>query len=169
MPFSAGIETTRELDSAAGIIEVGYRPMNLSKNAFIKLGRNLRIAAFLQGGYKFKVNNESSTATGGAKDESMEQTDDVLGRIKLDVAFDHDFKNAKGFPGFGALPFKLISHAKLWYDIPNTEFYHSIGPTLRFNLPDKKDTHFDLTWQKGAGAPTFNEGTQFGGRLTGKY
>ena len=171
-PFAFGMETTRQLDFASGIVEVGARPYIMRDLPF-QIGRDVRVGGFIQAGYKFKIDDDPNAANsreGGAKDESEEDTDDVLARIKLDAEFDFDFggKDLK-ITGFVGVPMKLIGKAKLWYDIVNSEVYHSVGATLRLKLDDKSDTHFDITYENGAGAPTFNEGSQFGARLTVKY
>ena len=150
----------------------GTRATNIFQDILPRaIGNNLLIGGYLQAGYKFSTDDNPNAAnekTGGAKDESEEDTDDALARVKLEASLDLDLGDLSGV-GFAALPIRFLPTAKIWYDVVNSEFYHSIGAILRFKLDEKEGTFFDITIQDGAGAPTFNEGSQFGGRLTVRF
>jgi hypothetical protein len=172
VPFAFGLETTRELDFASGLFEVGLRPY-IMQNFPLQIGRDIQFGAFIQTGYKFKIDdnvNASAERDGGAKDESSENTDDFLARLKFDAAFDIDLsKSTIGIAGLGGLPLKFIGHGKFWYDAANNDTYHSLAATLRMTVNEQQKSFIDFTYQKGSGAPTFNQGTQFGAKLTIKY
>ncbi|MCH9053134.1 MAG: hypothetical protein IIA72_19085 [Proteobacteria bacterium] len=173
-PISAGIETTREMDFVNALVEVGYRPYVLQGP--FQIGRNLKFGIFLQGGYKFSVDDDPAAAAkreGGARDESEEKTDDMLARLKIDLSGKIDLGDLGinfGDLGIGTgtgQSVTLIPKVTGWYDAANSEFYHSVELALRFGLGD--DKFFDLKYQNGSGAPNFNEGSQFGASLTVRF
>ena len=57
----------------------------------------------------------------------------------------------------------FIGAATVWYDIANSVFYHRLVATLRLTVIENR--HFDFTYEKGSGAPNFNEGSQFSANL----
>jgi hypothetical protein len=48
----------------------------------------------------------------------------------------------------------------------NSEIYYTLEAKVRFYLSQQKDKFFDFEYQKGSGAPNFNQGDQFGIGLT---
>jgi hypothetical protein len=67
---------------------------------------------------------------------------------------------------FGGAGVGLAGKADCWYDFLNGEVYYTIQGKLRFYLTQNKDKFFDFKYQKGSGAPNFNQGDQFGMGLT---
>jgi len=155
-PASLGFETTDDFDILNGLIEIGWMPwyqsnsLNLDKWNWVK---NTKVGFFVQGGNKFKLSSPDVPEIGGKIDESAEAVKDAIFRIKGNAAF-----NIKKL--FNIELFGLIGDGSLWYDILNEEFYYRLEGKLRINITD--DKHFDLEYQKGSGAPNFNEGDQFG-------
>lgn len=169
-PFSVGAETTRFADTFAVLGEVGYVPYKpgIGSQPFdpdstqFDLGINPKLGLYFQGGYKF--NGNSGARSGGAEDESSEANDSDILRVKAEAEFTlilPDF-----LPLGGDDKPQLISWARGWYDIANDDFYHSIGATLRLDIPTSQATFMDLTFENGSGAPNFNQGSQFSAGLT---
>ena len=158
-PFSCGLETNREFNTINALLEVGCIPFKkLSSKYFF--GLNPAIGIYLQGGYKFEIDDEKHL-TDGAADESEEDADSFLLRTKLggkgDIAVYEFGVNSK-------YSINLIPEAWVWYDLANDEFYHRLVGVLRLSMDRSK--HFDLKYENGSGAPNFNEGDQFSANLT---
>lgn len=160
-PISLGVETTRYFDTVSGLVEIGYVPFDLNSGIpNFRLGDNVELGVFLQGGYKFDA--VGKTRSGGAKDESSEEPDSALGRIKTEARY--EFKELP-IP-LGAYETKLINtpRATGWYNFIDNEFYYSVGFSSQLLLSkgdgDRK-TVWDFTVEHGSGEPNFNTGTQF--------
>jgi hypothetical protein len=163
-PISFGFEGDRNFDSVATLLETGYIPLLIPKG----LGFQHKIGVFLQAGYKFDANEEGEPETGGAQDQSAEEEDSSILRLKGRAGTQlcllgqrkgclHELANDKWGISF-------ILDAAGWYDIANEKTYHSIDARLRLTLLE--DRHFDLKYQDGSGAPNFNEGEEFSANLT---
>jgi hypothetical protein len=168
-PLSAGVETTRFGDSYAALAEIGYVPyyphfMNqpFVEDTQLDLGIDLRFGVFLQAGYKFAGGDEERS--GGSEDESSEPVRDELLRAKGDFRFNLLLPNINPLSDTGTS--MLMTWATGWYDIAHDAFYHSIGATLRLDIPTSEATYMDFTVEDGSGAPNFNTGTQFSAGLT---
>lgn len=124
-----------------------------------KLLKYTKFGIFLQGGYKFDIDTDSTQRIpiGGEVDESKEKTDNAIFRAK--GSFGIDTKSLFEISGIGI---GLIGNIDTWYDFLNSEIYYSINGKLRFYLTESKDKYFDFKYQKGSGAPNFNQGDQFG-------
>ncbi len=164
-PVSVGGETNNRFDRVNGLIEGGVVPWY--QNAAIQSSSDLtkqfaktKFGAFVQGGYKFDGDNSSTIPIGGATDESDEVVENSIFRVKAIASYRPEFILDKK-TGFGL---GLIGDATYWYDIVNSENYYRIEGAFRIIL--KEDRYFDLTYQKGSGAPNFNEGEQFSANLT---
>ena len=171
-PFSVGVGTTRSGNFYAVLGEVGYVPINTNwKFSFAGnryyLGYNPIFGIFFQGGYKFDGNNKSTK--GGAVDQSSETTNDEILRIKASFDLTLELPQIPIMALKNDPPPQFITWAKGWYDIAHHDLYHSIGATLRFNIPGQKDKFIDFTVEDGSGEPNFNQGTQFGAGLTFKF
>ncbi|MEE9375870.1 MAG: hypothetical protein V3V04_06000 [Rhizobiaceae bacterium] len=167
-PISLGMETTRYFDDVAVLAEVGYVPFGKHKllgQSFI-LGLNPYVGVFLQGGHKFKVRNQ--VRIGNSQDESSEQPNSSIGRIKLISKFNTDIPIGLSIYDQDIKP-KFNAWATGWYDFVNSETYYSIGATLKFPLPGKEETFINFTIEKGSGEPNFNKGTQFSSGLSIVY
>jgi hypothetical protein len=94
-------------------------------------------------------------------DQSKEKADNAIFRVKS--SFGVDTKSLFKISGVGV---GLIGNADVWYDFLNSQIYYTLQSKIRFYLTDNQDKYFDLHYQKGSGAPNFNEGDQFGIGLT---
>lgn len=148
-PVSAGVETNNLFNNINGVVEAGWVPWNLIK--YTKMG------VFLQAGYKFHV--DSTKAQGGDLDESLEQPRSLILRAKgsLQVSPGAMLK-------VSAINVGVFGRAVAWEDIANGAFYYLIDGRLRFFLTPSN--YFDLIYQKGSGAPLFNDGSQYGMGVT---
>jgi len=163
MPISAGIETNNTFSVVNGIVEFGYVPWYQSPmmSKVPEWLKHTKAGVFLQAGYKFNIDTANVNSLGGQLDESKEQVDDGIFRAKGNFAI--DTKSLFEISGVGV---GLVGSSDLWYDFLNSEIYYRIEGTARFFLTQDKDKYFDLKYQKGSGAPNFNQGDQFGMGLT---
>jgi hypothetical protein len=159
LPFSVGLEANKDFSVINGVAEAGYSPwyQQPSVNLWKPLKRT-QIGFFLQGGYKFNPGVTTTVSAGGSQDQSKEAIDQVIFRAKGNLSL--DTKNIlKSKSGFG-----LIGGSTLWYDFLNKAFYYRLEGKLRLYL--NKDIFYDLVYEKGSGAPNFNQGDQYGMGLT---
>jgi len=158
-PLSVGAESDGAFRVVNAVAEVGIVP--IFRNQF-RNPNQLWVGLFLQGGYKFDAGATDATApdddVGGSADESEEQLDDALARAKLEARLQVPVRLTKD------LELRLIGSGAGWYDIVNSTTYHRLEGTLR--IPLTADKYFDFTYERGAGAPTFNKGEQFSANLT---
>ncbi len=150
--FSGGFEANQSFNVINGLMEFGYMPwyQNQTKSSII---RKTKFGAFAQLGYKFQGEN---VHLGGNQDQSQENEDDVLARLKTSFVYAPEIKL-----GTNA---KIITEgaAHAWLDIVNSDIYYNIKGSLKLEV--KKYTWI-VKYEKGSGAPNFNEGDQFGGGL----
>lgn len=166
-PFSAGVETERNLDSASFLIEAGWTPIGRAepgKDVRFGLNQQRRIGVFLQAGYKFdtsgsNMQDESTpdSMTGGNVNQSSEEIQDILARVKFDMTYGFDFGDE----------ISLVPSVSAWYDLANSDTYYQASILFRFDFADKFS--WDTRIEKGSGPPLFNEGDQFSTGLTLKY
>jgi hypothetical protein len=163
IPVSAGIETNNTFTVVNGIFEVGYVPWYQSPmmTKVPKWLQHTKAAVFLQTGYKFSGDTTNVAAGSGQVDESKELEDSGIVRLKGSITI-----NTKSLFMISGVGFGLWGSADAWYDILNNEVYYRLEGTLRFFLSADKDEFFSLNYQKGSGAPNFNQGDQFGMGLT---
>lgn len=155
-PMSLGVETNSFFNNINGIAEIGWVPWyQTSTNPLPEIIKNTHIGFWLQGGYKFKVDSLRQVLTGGKEDESLELPNTAILRLKGSAGFD-----TKTIIQVNSLNVGLVGNADAWYDAANGAFYHKIDIRGRFYLT--QDGWIDFVWQKGAGAPTFNTGEQYG-------
>ena len=154
-PVSLGFETNKDFTFINGIVEAGYVPWYKNNKNINKYLRQTKFGAFVQGGYKLALGDTVSISKGGAMDESKEDLDSEILRIKSVLGFSPTFYFDQN-DNFGI---SLIGTGTLWYDLLNTEVYYNLSGKIRFIL--KKDYYFDLGYEKGSGAPNFNQGEQF--------
>jgi hypothetical protein len=162
IPVSVGFETDRRFNNLNLLTEVGYVPWGpKDSNNKLRFGLNPRLGIFVQAGYKFKLSSASAMpATGGAADESSEKPDSALLRLKAAACADLPLVTFSK----GKRTVRLILAGAGWYDIKNSEFYHELDVILR--LPLSGARYFDLQYENGSGAPSFNKGNQFSANLT---
>lgn len=165
-PLSIGMETNADFSFINTLFEAGYIPYyqaqgNTQVSDFVK---HTKLGLFLQAGYKGKLDTtNNSTFIGGKKDESEETINSNLLRFK--GIFSIDTKNiflSKDKPGFG-----LIGTATYWYDFMNRHIYYKLEGVARIYLAD--NYFFDLKYERGSGAPNFNQGEQFSTGLSIKF
>ncbi len=162
-PISIGAESNTDFTFINSLVEVGYVPFyqgqgNKNVSDFLKL---TQVSVFLQAGYKNKIDTvNAANITGGKIDESEEQVNNGLLRSKVNISLDtKNFFTGKDKPGLG-----LIGKATWWYDFLNSKTYYRLEVKLRLYLV--KNKYFDFTYEKGSGAPNFNQGEQFGTGLS---
>lgn len=167
IPISVGFEGDRNFDSVSAILETGYIPLLIPRG----VGFQHKIGIFAQAGYKFDANAEGEEETGGAQDQSAEGEDSSILRLKGRAGTQLCVlgKNKACWrkindENWGV---NVILDASGWYDINNSEVYHSLEAILRLTLFDGR--HFDLKYQDGSGAPNFNEGEEFSANLTVQF
>ena len=162
-PISIGIETNNKFNIINGIVEAGWVPwyQTQGNKRTPKWLKNTKFGIFLQGGYKFGIDTTNFTAIGGAKDESKEDVDKAIFRAKSSFGF-----NTNSLFELSEVGIALLGNGDLWYDFLNSQVYYTIQGKLRCYLTNNKDKYFDFKYQKGSGAPNFNEGDQYGLGLT---
>lgn len=165
-PISFGFEGDRNFDSVSAILETGYIPLLIPKG----IGFRHKVGIFAQAGYKFDATEEGELETGGAQDQSAEEEDSSILRLKgragtqLCVLGEGKCWHKISDDNWGV---NIILDASGWYDLNNSEVYHSLEAILRLTLFDGR--HFDLKYQDGSGAPNFNEGEEFSANLTVQF
>ncbi|HKI02990.1 MAG TPA: hypothetical protein VKK31_13525 [Thermoanaerobaculia bacterium] len=168
VPVSFGFEGNRNFDDVAAILETGYIPMLIPKG----LGFMHKVGIFLQAGYKFDASKDGEQESGGAEDQSAEEPDTSILRLKTSVGTKWCLlgnnggclRALGGGLGKGDWSVNVLLDASGWYDIANQETYHLIDARLRLTL--KEARNFDLKYQDGSGAPNFNKGDEFSANLT---
>lgn len=163
MPVSIGVETNNTFTVVNGILEVGYVPWYQSPmmKKIPQWMKHSKIGVFFQAGYKFNTDTSRVSTNGGQVDESKEALGEGILRLKGSVAID-----TKSLFDIGGVGLGLWGSADGWYDFLNNEIYYRFQGTLRFFLTQNKDKYFNINYQKGSGAPNFNQGDQFGMGLT---
>jgi hypothetical protein len=211
--FSAGVETTQRLESANFLAEVGYVPVmnaiQIGKHDIIddyiigipfyllekigfeeaRLGKTVNLSAFVQGGFKSKIDGALTPATtpGGDVDQSKEKTGEEIFRLKAKASTELNF-TAPYLPGLidelknlinkfwtdpenklgkDDYPIKFVASATGWSDLKNGAFYHNVKTGVEFHLA--KNKMVDFLYENGSGAPNFNEGDQFTAKLKFQY
>jgi hypothetical protein len=159
IPFSGGLETTDDFSFVNGIAEVGYFPWYWQPQSKVPaILRHTKAAIFLQSGYKFKTDS-THLNMGGNKDESNEPLNDAILRNKFILEIDSkDLWVNKSGAGIG-----LLGASNIWYNWLNNEVYYHLEGKFRLYL--NPNYHLDFVYEKGSGAPNFNNGDQFGASL----
>jgi hypothetical protein len=159
-PMSLGLETNNRFDRINTILEIGYVPWYQSAaRKTPEWIKKTKLGFFIQGGYKFALDTAEVYTAGGAIDESMEELNDPLFRVKGSFGID-----TRPIIKLNYLRMGLVGYADGWYDFMNSQVYHKIEGKIRMYLSPK--TYFDFEYQNGSGAPNFNEGDQVGMALT---
>lgn len=161
-PVSVGMESNQSFTFVNGLVEAGYVPWYQSDKRINPIVRQTKVGIFLQGGYKFST-NDTTKNRGGATDESSEKADGNLFRAKLVLGVSPTvyFDSEKQFG------FSLIGNSTTWYDFINNEIYYKLEGKLRFLIT--RDYYFELGYEKGSGAPNFNQGGQFTTNLAVRF
>lgn len=157
-PISFGAESNGNFSFVNTLAEVGYIPYyqatgNKTVSDFLK---QTTISFFVQTGYKNKLDTTNSMALQGGKiDASAEALNTTLLRFKAHATIDtKNFFTNTNKPGFG-----LIGKGTYWYDFINKQIYYNLQAKFRVYLTPTQ--FFDFTYDKGSGAPNFNQGEQF--------
>ena len=152
-PISVGVESNNLFNNVNGILEAGWVPWYQTvTNSAPEFLKSTKFGFFVQAGYKFSKSDTNQI--GGKADESLEI--DNRGLFRLKGNFSVDLATIK----VGAYNIGLLGTADAWYDIINSAVYHRLDGRLRFYLAS--DNHLDFIYQKGSGAPNFNQGDQYG-------
>jgi len=163
-PIALGLESNQSFSFLNVLTEVGYVPWYQNDKNVWSGFRQTKVGIFLQGGYKNSVSDSTQMQVGGAADESEEATDSGLFRAKLSVGFSPTVYFNKQTKEYG---FSIIGNSNVWYDFLNSTVYYRVEGKLRLIL--KKDYYLDFGYEKGSGAPNFNEGEQFTTNLTVRF
>lgn len=160
-PISLGVETNNQFNNTNGILEVGwipyYQSYGRSSPDWIK---KTNFGIFLQGGYKF--DKDTIGLIGGEVDESEEQEERGIFRVKGSFGV-----NTDRLIKLAGLDVGLVGTADGWGDVINSEIYYKLEGRARVYLSGNQ--YFDLIFQKGSAAPTFNDEFQAGIGLTLKF
>lgn len=155
VPVSIGAETDNRFKSINLLGEIGWVPWYQIGSVPDWL-RQTDFAVFAQVGYKF---DGDSLGIGGLEDQSEEEPNSFLFRVKTSA------KAQINTPvRVGLVPVTLVGGGDLWFDIANKATYYRYNANLRFVVAN--DRYVDLIYQKGSGAPNFNQGDQYGIGLT---
>jgi len=159
-PMSLGIETNNMFSSVNAIVEGGWVPWYQANGVNLpKILKSTTVGVFLQAGYKMYVDSSGRIPVGGDKDESQELPDKFLARVK--GSFDVDTKTILKVSG---LDVGIVGGADVWFDVVNGATYYRLEGRGRFYID--KLRYVDVIYQKGSGAPNFNQGDQYGVGLT---
>ncbi len=157
-PISVGAESNGNFSFVNTLAEVGYIPYyqatgNKTVSEFLK---HTTLSFFVQAGYKNKLDTANALALQGGKiDASAEAFNSTIFRFKTHVTIDtKNFFTNTTKPGIG-----LIGKATYWYDFMNKQIYYNLQAKCRLYLTPTQ--FFDVTYDKGSGAPNFNQGEQF--------
>ena len=157
-PSSIGFETNNDFSIINGIGEVGWVPWYQSaKRETAQWLKKTKFGVFIQGGYKFEGDSLAVQQVGGEMDQSMEAVNSGILRAKGSFAI-----NTNSLVTISGVGFGLVGDSHLWYDFLNGETYYSIEGRLRMYLANNEEKYFDFHYQKGSGAPNFNQGEQYG-------
>jgi len=163
LPISVGIETNKTLTSINAIAEAGYslwyQQPDVALPSWVK---KTQFGFFLQGGYKFNSDPATAPVQGGNVDESKEAVNAGIFRTRGNVRFDTRNLIKKKTYGFG-----FLGDGSLWYDLLHDAFYYRLEGRTRLYF--SKHIYCDFTYEKGSGAPNFNQGTQYGVGLTAAF
>jgi hypothetical protein len=161
-PISVGMETNQSFSYVNGLVEAGYVPWYQNDKLVSPIIRQTKVGIFLQGGYKFST-NDSTKLAGGSTDQSKEIPNENIFRAKLIIGFSPViyFDNAK------QLGVSIIGNSTTWYDFLHNRVYYKLEGKLRLLIT--KDYYVDFGYEKGSGAPNFNQGEQFTTNLSVRF
>jgi len=160
-PMSVGAETNREFNNLNALFELGYVPWYQNIPSLPDFLKKSKVGIFLQSGYKFRI---ASNDTQEDADNLIEENgNDALFRLKGIFGFNPGVI----FSGNGQTGISILGHITGWWDIIDKKEYYRIDATFRIHLGF--DRFFDLTYEKGSGAPNFNPGDQFSANITIKF
>lgn len=158
LPVSLGVETNSQFNFINTLLEVGYVPwyQGASNPDWIK---HTKLGVFLQAGYKARIDSSGNISTGGQVDESQEALNSGLFRVKGSFAVD-----TKQLVSIQSVKLGLVGSSDVWFDFVNSATYYRLIGALRVYLNGAN--YLDLQFQRGSGAPNFNQGDQWGVGLT---
>jgi hypothetical protein len=165
--YNAGLETNERFGFVNGLVELGYVPWYWTERVQSIASfpdyfrRHSRFQVQLQAGYKWGVDTGRIMLEGGKVDASSEAEDSFIARGNASFALQDQWrfgqKKAWGI-GYEAM-------AQAWYDIANGALYYQLKAEA--NLLISSDFSLKLfEYERGAGAPLFNEGDQFSAGLS---
>ncbi len=154
-PVSVGAESNNRFNFVNGIVEAGYTPyyQSVTSNLPHWLKRT-KLGVFLQTGYKF-----GDSSNWNPDDQSQEAMRSGILRARGSFSI-----NTRDVITVDAFRVGIVGKTNVWYDFVNRKFHSQIVGTARLRLTP---TMFvDVEYQKGSGAPNFNDGDQFGTGLS---
>jgi hypothetical protein len=157
-PLGVGAETNREFNNLNALLEFGYVPWYQNIPSLPDFIRKSKIGIFLQSGYKFKT--RVIETDDGSTDQIRDNENDPLFRLKGVFGFNPKLV----FSGDGQTGVSILGHITGWWDIIDKKEYYRVDATFRIHL--SSDKFFDLTYERGSGAPNFNIGDQFSANIT---
>lgn len=147
-PFSIGVESSSRFNFINALFEAGYVPWYGASASDTWL-KHTKVGVFLQAGYKFKTDSVE------AADQSQEAVNSGIFRVKGSAAVD-----SKALVSIQNLRLGLAGTADVWLDILNKATYYRLVGAVRMYL--NGENYLDFQYMRGAGAPTFNRGDQWG-------
>lgn len=169
VPFSVDMETNKDFKNFNIIGEIGlipwYKTIANANHINNKILRQLcsytNVAAFVQGGNKLGKNgsSDSLSVSEGTAVQSRESIDGGICRLKLMANFSPTLLKASKED----FAIRLKGEATYWYDFINRANYYQV--IVNLNIQVIKNLGLDVGYQRGSGAPNFNEGGQFAGKL----
>jgi len=156
-PVSIGVETHNKFNTLNVIAEAGYVPYYQTSLVPNWL-RQTKIGFFLQTGYKLNWDS-TSVPEGGQIDESAEEANEGLLRFKTSAEAAINTPVTLGNTKVG-----LVGSGDVWFDLANKATYYRYDAVVRFYVAPSR--WIDARYQKGSGAPNFNQGDQYGIGLT---
>lgn len=155
-PVSLGVESNNRFDNINGILEAGWIPYYQSYgSSYPDWLRKTNVGIFLQAGYKFNIDTSGSNAIGGEIDESEEQPDKGILRVKGSGQI-----NTGKLISIGGFKIGLVGDGDVWFDLLNSAIYHKLVGEARVFLTDTQYLSFFYSF--GSGAPLFNNAKQTG-------
>jgi hypothetical protein len=156
-PVSIGVETHNKFNTLNVLAEAGYVPY-YQTSLVPDWMRQTKIGFFLQAGYKLNWDS-TSAPIGGQIDESAEEPNEGLLRFKTSAEAAVNTPVTLGNTKVG-----LVGSGDVWFDLANKATYYRYDAVLRFHVAPSR--WIDAKYQKGSGAPNFNQGDQYGIGLT---
>ena len=157
-PISAGIESDAGFHNVNGLVEAGWVPWFQGMVKDDPLLSDLFIGVFIQGGQKWE--KDLTPETGDQLDESLEEEGEELFRLKTKARWS---VKTKGQPVMG-YDISIKANGTLWRNLINSAWYSKLEGVLQLHV--SANSSIDFKYEKGSGAPNFNEGEQYGVGLT---
>ncbi|MFT3908932.1 MAG: hypothetical protein QM737_05860 [Ferruginibacter sp.] len=153
-PVSIGVETNNSFNFVNAILEIGWVPWyQAQQRKAAKILKHTSFGLFFEWGNQFSTASKSKDSV-FIPDQNKGQLNKAILRMKGNIGI--DTKKIS----FNGLRFGFATSGDGWWDISNRKLYYHAKAVFRFYLTDK--TSYDIHYEKGSGAPDFNESEQFG-------